>query len=86
MVFLDVSKALDSVKTELLLNTMAKQKIPSKIIEWIYTYLKGRTLILKTEQEDVEIKVNQGLPQGCPLSPILFNLYTTSLHNDNEED
>ncbi|XP_058817251.1 uncharacterized protein LOC131680553 [Topomyia yanbarensis] len=41
---------------------------------------------LSTDEGSVEIEISEGLPQGCPLSPILFNLYTTSLHDIMEED
>ncbi|XP_062539040.1 uncharacterized protein LOC134207336 [Armigeres subalbatus] len=64
VIFIDVSKASDSVKTDMLLN-MAKQNIPEKLLSWIYTYLKERTLILKTKQGEI----NPGKPRFATRMP-----------------
>lgn len=84
-VFLDMSHAFDSVQTQILINTLSKLSIPNKIVSWLFTYLQNRNLILKTNEGNVTMRVSEGLPQGCPLSPILFNLYTVPLHQIVQE-
>lgn len=86
VVFLDMSQAFDSVNLQKLLNSLQKLEIPNKLISWLHTYLSHRRLVLKTKEGDVYREVSEGLPQGCPLSPILFNLYTKELHGIVEED
>lgn len=85
-IFIDVSQALDSVDSGLLLKTLAALNIPNKIVSWIHTYLSRRLMTLRTGEGEVALEVSEGLPQGCPLSPTLFNLYTFALHEIMEED
>ncbi|XP_058816174.1 uncharacterized protein LOC131679461 [Topomyia yanbarensis] len=59
--------------------------IPKDIIEWLFEYLRSRVIQLQTtESEILSVEANMGLPQGCPLSPLLFNLYTAGLHSCEE--
>ncbi|XP_065091068.1 uncharacterized protein LOC135712034 [Ochlerotatus camptorhynchus] len=85
VVFLDLSQAFDCVNLQTLLNTLKTLSIPNKIISWLHTYLSDRHLVLKTNEGDAHREVSEGLPQGCPLSPILFNLYTSGLHRIEHE-
>lgn len=79
--FLDLSKAFDSVNIEKLLHILKQKKIPDEIIDWCYYYLRERTVkITMNDGTIIERTTNKGLPQGCPLSPILFNIYTSSIH------
>lgn len=51
------------------------------MVRWIRSYLEGRTARLSFDGEDSEpLSVRAGVPQGSPLSPILFLLYITSLY------
>lgn len=83
--FIDVSMAYDSVDTSILLETLVKMGVPQKIVSWLYEYLRSRKMVMDTEEGKVAVEVSEGLPQGCPLSPILFNLYTASLHDLSNE-
>lgn len=79
--FLDLTKAFDNVNISKLLTIMKQLNIPSEIINWVYTYLKERKMILELNDGTQIIQIsNKGLPQGCPLSPILFNIYTRIVH------
>lgn len=84
-VFMDMSQAFDSVDTQILLNQLAKIGIPEKIIAWLHCYLKNRKMICNTTEGEIETTISEGLPQGCPLSPTLFNIYTAELHEVQEE-
>lgn len=85
--FLDFSKAFENVQVDKLLETLRKENIPNHIINWIFHYLKNRRIILKLNDGTEIIQItNKGLPQGCPLSPILFNIYTKVVHKIIQED
>jgi ribonuclease HI len=80
--FLDLTKAFDNVDISKLLGILKELAVPSEIINWIYYYLSKRRIILKLSDGTMLTKItNKGLPQGCPLSPILFNLYTHKIHS-----
>lgn len=79
-IFLDLTKAFDSVDVNILLKKLDNIKTPNKIISWLELYLKNRKIIMQTSQGDFTQNTNKGLPQGCPLSPTLFNIYTKDLH------
>ncbi|XP_058827461.1 uncharacterized protein LOC131687396 [Topomyia yanbarensis] len=82
--FLDVKKAYDSVNTNKLLRILADLHIPRKLISWLYEYLRHRIMRLETEDGVIEEVVSEGLPQGCPVSP-MYNFYTTALHDLNDD-
>ncbi|XP_058450900.1 uncharacterized protein LOC131430182 [Malaya genurostris] len=83
--FLDVKMAYDSVNTTKLLNILTNLQIPRKIISWLYEYLRHRVMRLETENGEIERVVSEGLPQGCPVSPILYNFYTAALHELSDD-
>jgi len=83
--FMDVKGAFNHVVQARLLATMAKKGIPPKIIHWVRHFLSSRTVALAFNgqtgpDQDVEV----GIPQGSPVSPILFNIYLSPLfeHTD----
>jgi len=75
--FIDFKKAFDSVDRDKLWNIMASEGIPTHlipIIQRIYTENTIRINKVKGTSENFRV-INQGVRQGCPLSPVLFNLY-----------
>lgn len=81
VIFMDIDKAFDSVDYEELGKTLIKLEIPRKISAYILHYLEEKTMIIKTNKNEIITKKsNKGLLQGCPLSPTLFNLYTKEAH------
>lgn len=83
--FLDVSMAYDSVRTDLLLETLARYKVPQQILTWLHEYLRKRTITLNTTEGEITVEVSEGLPQGCPAAPTCFNYYTAPLHELSNE-
>lgn len=84
--FLDLTKAFDNVNITKLLEILIDFNYPSELINWLYMYLKQRTIILTlNDGTSIRRQTNKGLPQGCPLSPILFNIYTSKLHSTEIE-
>ncbi|XP_058817079.1 uncharacterized protein LOC131680379 [Topomyia yanbarensis] len=85
-VFLDLSGAFDSVDLSTLMDVLACNGIPNKLLSWLRIYLSRRKMVLRTEQGETTVLTSEGLPQGCPISPTMFNLYTAPLHKVTVED
>ncbi|KAL9698186.1 hypothetical protein quinque_001627 [Culex quinquefasciatus] len=84
-VFLDLSGAFDSVDLNILMKTLVNLGIPGKLISWLFTYLSKRTQVLETDGSKLSADTSEGLPQGCPGSPTVFNFYTIPLHDVKED-
>lgn len=76
MVALDINNAYNCVSIDTLVNLLFDRNFPAIYVNWIHEFLSKRILKLG----DDEVIVRDGLPQGSCLSPLLFNLYTGSLH------
>lgn len=72
--FIDYEKAFDKVNRYKLWEILKSRGIPSHLIRAIQSLYLNNTIQIKTFQNDV-VEINQGVRQGCPLSPTLFNLY-----------
>lgn len=77
---IDLSKAFDLVNNEKLINDLKQEKFDKNIVNWIYMFLCNREAILNTKEGKVKNITNKGIPQGSSLSPILFNIYTKTIH------
>jgi hypothetical protein len=75
--FIDFKKAFDAVDSEKLRTIVLRKGIPNHLItttEKIYTENILRINADNGISEDSRV-TTQGVRQGCPLSPVLFNLY-----------
>lgn len=74
--FLDIEKAFDSVWHKGLLFKLNVLGVPRYIVKIIKSYLENRKLRIRINQEESEeISPQKGVPQGSPLSPLLYNIY-----------
>ena len=80
MLSLDLSGAFDNVPHDRLLDILKRKGFPDWITSVIASFLQGRrTRIAYTGHQSDWIEVESGIPQGSPLSPILFLFYISGL-------
>ena len=78
--FLDIKGAFDHVAKNQLLNTLKYLRLPYSLIAWVSSFLSNRTLRLAFDgQIEGFSKIDTGIPQGSPISPILFLIYIRDL-------
>ena len=76
IVYLDFSKAFDTVSHGKLLKVLDHLKINNKIVTWIGNYLSHRTqTTLVEDARSDEVAITSGVPQGSVVGPLLFIVY-----------
>jgi Reverse transcriptase (RNA-dependent DNA polymerase)/Endonuclease-reverse transcriptase len=79
-VFLDVAGAFNYVHHVRLYDNLRKREVPGNLARWLLSFLQGRTTKLQFNgATSDEINVPAGVPQGSPLSPLLFMFYNADL-------
>lgn len=84
--FIDLQKAYDMVWRDGLWYKLSNFNIPSKVIrvlQEIYGSVINRARVGSCVSH--EFNISTGLKQGCPLSPLLFNVYINDLIDDLKE-
>ena len=84
---MDINKAFDSVWHQGLLFKLKQLNVPDYLVYIIRQFLEDRTLKIKINQSfSTPFHSHQGVPQGSPLSPTLYNLYCHDIFNQETID
>ena len=87
IVTLDIQGAFDAVLHNRLLSRMRGQGWPLSLCRWIESYLSQRKIKVRYKEGVTDEKVVEcGVPQGSPLSPLLFMLYIATLFEDGSSN
>ncbi|KAF4994823.1 hypothetical protein FGRMN_5557 [Fusarium graminum] len=85
---LDIKGAYDRVHRVKLLKVLQDFGIPEWIVEFVASFLSSRSIVMRLPGMTSKcFWVNIGIPQGSPISPILFLFYTAPMLSriSNEE-
>ena len=78
--FIDLSKAFDTIPRDILLKKLFNFGITGKFFNIIRGIYSKDTACVKVDSKRTEsFAINQGVRQGCPLSPLLFNIFLADL-------
>ena len=70
---LDVKGAFDFISINQLFNVMKKLKLSRIIIQWVKHFMTKRSInLIFNENKSKTYYVESGIPQGSPISSILF--------------
>ena len=76
MLTLDVKGAFDAVLSGRLIQRLQSQGWPPTVLHWVLNFTQDRTAAIRLDgHQSQTFAVPAGLPQGSPVSPILFMLY-----------
>jgi exonuclease III len=86
-IFFDLSKAFDTVNKALLLRKLDIHGISGLALKWFESFLSDRRqyVDLETESGSVQsqtLTLQNGVPQGGILSPLLFLIFSNDLHSN----
>ena len=81
VVTFDVEGAFDSVRRDRLVQRLADQGWPPCFCKWTHAFLTGRSVKLLLDGEQLGGReIDGSLPQGSPISPILYMLFMAPLY------
>ena len=79
---LDLQGAFDRIHHGALLGILRGMGLPGWVLRWLQSFLSGREAALVIDRVTVPaVSVPAGVPQGSPLSPVLFLLFAASLYD-----
>ena len=81
-VFMDLSKAFDTLNHDILLSKMNNYGFRGIVLEWFRNYLSNRKQYVVYNNHNSKIKsIDTGMPQGSILGPLGFIIYVNDIPN-----
>lgn len=78
--FLDMSKAFDSIKHETLFKKLEFYGIRGNVLKWFQSYLSGRYIKVNYNHKlSEEYEITYGTPQGSVLGPLMYIILANDL-------
>jgi hypothetical protein len=80
---MDIKGAFDHVSRNQLLGFCQRLGLPKSVCDWILSFMSDRYIQLAFDGEkDQKTRIETGIPQGSPVSPILFLIYIRFLFEE----
>ena len=80
MLCLDMAGAFDNASHKRLIHILQNKQVPTRIVLWVESFMSDRwsSLTIDTQTSSL-FPIQNGIPQGSPVSPILFLFFNEEL-------
>jgi hypothetical protein len=75
LLFIDYENAFDNIQRQILFHILKSRQIPDTLLKAIVDVYTQNKMIKFYNKTSKLVEINEGVRQGCPLSPTLINIY-----------